>query len=259
MADNYLSFEKKNGYLIITMADPASLNALGSQPVAELSKAMDEIRNDEGIRAVIFTGSGKAFVAGANIKEMAVMSPYEFDEYVRLGQEAFDKIEQLPIPTIAAVNGFALGGGCELSLACDIRIASNYAKFGLPEAALGLIPGFAGTQRLSRALGPARAKELIFTGRQVRADEAYAIGLVQYVVDAGELLEKAEEMAQTMAKNAPLSLRYSKEAIVRGAEMNLKDGLLIERCNIGLAFRSEDAQNGIEAFINKEKTTFTGK
>lgn len=259
MEYNYLSFEKKNGYLIITMDDPASLNALGSKPVAELSRAMDEIRNDKDILAVIFTGSGKSFVAGANIKELAVMSPYEFDEYVRLGQVAFDKIEQLPVPTIAAVNGFALGGGCELSLACDIRIASNYAKFGLPEAALGLIPGFAGTQRLSRAIGPARAKELIFTGRQVRAEEAYEIGLVQYVVEAGELLEKAEEMAQTIAKNAPLSIRYGKDAIVRGAEMPLRDGILLELRNIGLAFRSEDAQNGLNAFINKEKITFEGK
>ena len=209
---------------------------------------------DDEIRALVITGSGeKAFVAGADIGEMSTLTKAEGEAFGKKGNDVFRKLETLPIPTIAAVNGFALGGGCELSMACDIRLASEKAKFGQPEVGLGITPGFSGTQRLPRRVGVAKAKELIFSGKQIGAEEAKRIGLVNEVYAAEELLNKAVEMAKSFTANAPIAVKYSKACIDRGMQMDIDNGIALENELFAMCFATEDQKEGMGAFLEKRK------
>jgi len=255
----FVKMIKENWIGYIYMNRPEAMNALNSKVLKDLEAAIDELARDEEIRALILTGSGNSFVAGADIKEMMAQSLDQSREYTRYGQEVFSKIQQLDKPVIAAVNGFALGGGCELALACDIIIASEKAKFGLPEVGLGIHPGFGGTQRLPRLIGKARAKELIFTGNHYSAQDAYNMGLVNKVVNAGDLLSEAKNMAKTIAYKGPVAIKLAKNAINRGMETTLDDGLNIELDNIAKAFQTEDKVEGMDAFVKRRKPDFKGK
>jgi len=218
------------------------------------------LAQDSDVGIVIITGAGeKAFVAGADIKEMKDMSPLEARNFMHFGQGVFNDIENLPKPTIAAVNGFALGGGCELALSCDMIIASEKAKFGLPEVTLGIHPGFGGTQRLPRLIGSAKAKELIFTGKMIDANEALRIGLVNKVVPPENLMDVAKALAQKILKNGQLAIRLVKSAINAGLNVPLEKGLAYEAVTQGLAFTTEDKNEGLEAFLEKRKPNFKGK
>ena len=211
--------EKKGPYAVATIHRPEALNALNSQVLADLAELLDTVEADEEIRVLVITGAGeKAFVAGADIGEMSTLTKAEGEAFGKKGNDVFRRLETLPIPTIAAVNGFALGGGCELSMSCDIRICADTAVFGQPEAGLGITPGFGGTQRLARLVGPGMAKQLIYTAKNIKADEALRIGLVNAVYPAQELLPAAEKLAGTIAKNAPIAVRACKKAHARAAE-----------------------------------------
>ncbi len=239
---------------------PKQLNALNSETLEEIGQAIDLVQADETVRVLIITGSGeKSFVAGADIKEMKDKNPMEASEFSQLGNAVFQKIATLRQPVIAAVNGFALGGGCELALACDIRYASENAVFGQPEVGLGIIPGFGGTQRLARLVGPGHAKELIFTGSNIKADEALNIGLVNKVVAPEELKDAVTKLAERIAKQAPFAVENAKTAINQGLDMPLEQGLYLEAVSFGNHFATEDQKNGMADFINKEKTTFSRK
>jgi enoyl-CoA hydratase/3-hydroxyacyl-CoA dehydrogenase len=255
----YVRTVKENFLGYIYMNRPEALNALNSKVLKDLEEAVDQFKNDDEVRALILTGSGNAFVAGADIKEMMAQTLEESRTYTKYGQEVFSKIQQLGKPVIAAVNGFALGGGCELALACDIIIASEHAKFGLPEVGLGIHPGFGGTQRLPRLIGKARAKELIFTGNHYSAQEALDMGLVNKVVPTAELLTEAKNMAKTIAYKGPIAVQLAKDAINRGMETAINDGLTIELDNISKAFQTEDKVEGMDAFVKKRKPDFKGK
>jgi enoyl-CoA hydratase len=236
------------------------LNALNMATLHDLKRAMSELRQDDGVRAVVLTGAGdKAFVAGADIKELADLSPVAGKAYAAAGQHIFDLIERLGKPVIAAVNGYALGGGCELAMACTMRLASESAKFGQPEVKLGVIPGFAGTQRLPRLVGKGRAMELILTGATIDAVEAYRIGLVNRVVPATSLLNEAKALAQALAASAPVAIRCAMEAIDRGLDMAAADGCALEATLFGLVASTEDMREGTRAFVEKRKATFTGR
>lgn len=216
--------EKKGNIAVATINRPKALNALNSAVVADLDEMIGQIMADEEIRALVITGSGeKAFVAGADIGEMSTLTKAEGEAFGKLGNDVFRRLEKLPIPTIAAVNGFALGGGCELSMSCDIRICADTAVFGQPETGLGITPGFGGTQRLARLVGPGMAKQLIYTAKNIKADEALRIGLVNAVYPAEELMPAAEKMASTIAKNAPIAVRACKKAINEGLEAKMDD------------------------------------
>jgi enoyl-CoA hydratase/3-hydroxyacyl-CoA dehydrogenase len=255
----YVRIEKENFIGYIYMNRPEALNALNSKVLKDLEAAVDEFAADPEVRALILTGAGNAFVAGADIKEMMDQSLDQSREYTKYGQEVFNKIQKLNKPVIAAVNGFALGGGCELALACDMIIASERAKFGLPEVGLGIHPGFGGTQRLPRLIGKARAKELIFTGNHYSAQDAYKIGLVNKVVPPGDLLNEAKTMAKTIAYKGPVAVALAKDAINRGMETALIEGLTIELDNIAKAFQTEDKVEGMDAFVKRRKPDFKGK
>ena len=218
MNENKILSVTENGICTVTINNPESLNALNSLIIEELGKVFDIIAQDNDIKVVIITGAGRAFVAGADISEMSAMNPSRAKEFGIKGSSLFRKIEKLSIPVIAAVNGFALGGGCELAISCDIRVASEKAKFGQPEVSLGIIPGFSGTVRLQKIVGLAVAKELIFTGRIVDSEEALRIGLVNFVVPADELMNKANEIAAKIAANAPQAVRMAKESINLSSE-----------------------------------------
>jgi len=246
--------------LTITINRPAVLNALNAQVLAELDRALTDARDDDGVRVVIITGAGeKAFVAGADIKELAVQTPVTGREHARHGQALFNRLEHLGKPVIAAINGFALGGGCELAMACAIRLAADTAKIGQPEINLGLIPGYAGTQRLPRLVGRGRALELLLTGAQITADEAFRIGLVNRVVPAANLMAEARALAKTLASKPPIAVRYMLEAVAAGLEMSLADAQDYEATLFGLVATTEDMREGTGAFLDKRKPAFKGR
>ncbi len=257
---NNVRTENKDGILIITVDRPKVLNALNAETVAEIGAAFDAARDDVSVKAVILTGGGeKAFVAGADIRELAEMTPVTGKEIAQKGQRVFRAIERFPKPVIAAVNGFALGGGCELALACHIRIASEKAQLGLPEVTLGIIPGYGGTQRMARLLGKGKALELILTGDRIGAAEAERIGLVNKVVPADQLMTVAEEMARTIAKRGPLAVRAAIEAVMSGSDMPFEEGQFLEATLFGLLASTEDMKEGMTAFLEKRAADFTGK
>jgi enoyl-CoA hydratase len=252
--------ESKDGVLTITIDRPKVLNALNAQTITELGRAFDEARDDDSIRCVILTGGGeKAFVAGADINELSQMTPLTGKAVAERGQRILSKIERLPKPVIAAINGFALGGGCEIALACHIRIASEKAQLGLPEVTLGIIPGYGGTQRMARLLGKGKALELILTGDRVGAVEAERIGLVNKVVPADQLMSTAEELARKIASRGPLAVRAAIEAVMNGSEMPFEEGQFLEATLFGLLTATEDMKEGMGAFLEKRQADFKGK
>lgn len=244
---------------IVKMNRPKALNALNSATLQELSEVFTTLEADETVNVIVLTGEGKAFVAGADISEMMSLSAEEARHFARLGQGVFTQIERCVKPVIAAINGFALGGGCELALSCDIRLASENAKFGQPETGLGITPGFAGTQRLPKIVGVAKAKELIYTSATIDSEEAYRIGLVNHVYRSEVLMEEAMKMATKIAANGQLAVRYSKAAIDTGLTLNSVTGSTIEESYFGLCFATEDQKGAMHAFINKEKYTFKNR
>lgn len=256
----YLKIEHRdNGLCILTISAPKSLNALNSTIIGELDRFLSELDTTK-TRCLILTGDGdKSFVAGADISEMAHLNEAEGLAFGQRGAEAFRKLEDLPIPTIAAINGFALGGGCEIAMACDIRYASSKAKFGQPEVGLGIIPGFSGTYRLPKLIGQGMAKELIYSAKVIRADEALRIGLVNQVCEPEELMAKCEELALQIMKNAPLAVATAKACINRNYDMNRTEALADENQGFARCFTTADQKNGMAAFLNKEKCTFEGK
>ncbi len=250
---------KEDNVCIVTINNPQSMNALNSEVLSELDKAFTNIEQDHDIDVVILTGEGRAFVAGADISQMSTMNASEGKDFGEQGSKLFRKIELLPKPVIAAINGFALGGGCELALACDIRISSSKAKLGQPEVGLGITPGFSGTQRLPRIVGEGRAKELIYTAKAITADEAYRIGLVNKVVEPEQLIDSAISMAKTIAKNAPIAVKLSKEAINRGMQTDIDSGIAIENNLFALCFSTQDQKEGMSAFIEKRTAEWKKK
>lgn len=245
---------KENGIGYLTINRPKALNALNSETLGEICLAVDEISKDDEILVVILTGAGeKSFVAGADISEMKDMNVIEGRKFGILGNKAFRAIETLEKPVIAAVNGFALGGGCELSMACDMRIASTNAKFAQPEAGLGITPGFGGTQRLPRLVGMGMAKQLIYTTNMIDAQEAYRIGLVNKVVALEELISEAEKIAKDIIKNAPFAVKLCKQAINRGMQVDMDTAIAFEAELFGACFSTEDQTEGMTAFIEKRK------
>ena len=260
MAYENLLIERDGGVLVVTINRPEKLNALNTKTVTELGQVMDEAASDAVVRAIVLTGSGeKSFVAGADINELAVQSPVSGREHARSGQRVFDRIERLGKPVIAAVNGFALGGGCELAMACTLRIAADTAKFGQPEINLGLIPGYAGSQRLPRLVGRGRALEMLLTGAQIGAEEAHRIGLVNKVVPAASLMTEARTLANTLATKAPVAVRYILEAVAGGLEMSFADAQDYEATLFGLVSTTDDMREGTRAFLEKRKAAFQGR
>ena len=252
--------EVKNGIGYITINRPEALNALSSQVLADLNEVLDQVEKSEKIRVVIVTGAGeKAFVAGADIKEMDLMSPIQAFEYMTFANDTFTRLSDLRQPTIAVINGYALGGGMELALSTDIRIGFEKTVVGFPEVGLGIIPGFAGTQRMSRLIGTSRAKELIFTARTVKGQEAYDLGILNKLVPAEELLSSAEELAAAIMKNAPLAVEKAKHVIQVGAELPLKNAIRLETEAEALLFSTEDKLEGMRAFVEKRKAVFNRK
>lgn len=248
--------EEKDSIAFLYMNREKALNALNTETLEEIVTIMGRIACDDDIKGVIISSKGRAFIAGADISEFHKFSAVEGRKVSKRGQAACDAIENLEKPVIAAVNGYALGGGCEVALACDIRIASEKAVFGQPEVNLGLIPCFGGTQRLSRAIGTGIAKELIFTGRQVKADEAYRIGLVNKVVEADKLMEEAENMMKLILSKSASAVSCAKAAINRGCETDMATGLEIEKDMFAVAFAEPDALEGTSAFVEKRKPEF---
>ncbi len=254
-----LLYENQDGIALITMNRPKALNALNRETLDELNQLVDRLAKDSTVQVVILTGSGdKAFVAGADISQMQSMSALEGRNFGKLGQAVFNKLENLPQPVIAAINGFALGGGCELAMACDIRIASEKAKFGQPEVTLGITPGFAGTQRLPRLVGKGRAKQLLYTDDVIDAAEAYRIGLVNVVVSAEELMTTAKAMAQKIQSRAAVAVQLCKAAVNEGLDTDLETGTAYEAEVFGLCFATADQKEGMAAFTEKRKAQFTG-
>jgi len=244
----------------ITVNRPKVLNALNSQTLDELRRAILDLKRDDSVRAVILTGAGeKSFIAGADINELATQTPVSGREHAMSGQHILDLIEHMGKPVIAAINGFALGGGCELAMACTIRIASEHARLGQPEINLGLIPGYAGTQRLTRIVGRGRALELLLTGDQVTAQEAHRLGLVNRVVAAADLLAETRKIAVTLASKAPVAVRYILESVHKGVEMPFAQAQVFEATLFGLVASTEDMREGTRAFLEKRKAEFTGK
>ena len=251
--------EKKDGIAVVTISRPEALNALNSTVIGELEEVIAALERDLTVRAMILTGEGRSFVAGADIGEQY---PLDLDGGRRWGQRGsalFRRIEKLEFPTIAAVNGFALGGGCELAMSCDIILASEKAKFGQPEVGLGITPGFSGTQRLPHRVGAAKAKELIFSGKMIKADEAKAIGLVNEVFAPEALLDGAMEMAKSFAKNAPIAVKYAKACIDRGLQMDMDGGIACENELFAMCFATADQKEGMKAFLDKRPAAFTNK
>ena len=258
MEYQFLKFEHNEGITVLKISAPKSLNALNSTILKELDDFIGNL--DAKTRVLIITGDGeKSFVAGADISEMAHLNEPQGQEFGRLGAQVFRRIELLPIPVIAAVNGFALGGGCELAMACDIRIASSKAKFGQPEVGLGIIPGFSGTYRLPKLIGQGYAKEMIYTGKVIRADEALRIGLVNAVYEPEELMGKAMEMAAMMLKNASIAIRLAKQSINEGYDLDADAAIALENKLFGQCFATKDQKEGMDAFLNKRPAAFTGE
>ena len=255
-----LLVERDEAVAIITFNRPKVLNALNTQTLSELSSAIAACKDDPGVRAIILTGAGeKSFVAGADINELAVQTPVQGKEHARRGQQIFDAIEQLGKPVIAAINGFALGGGCELAMACTMRIAADTAKLGQPEINLGIIPGYGGSQRLPRLVGRGVALEILLTGDMITAQRAYEIGLVNRVVPAAELLAEAKKIAHTLASKAPIAVRYIIEAVHHGLDGPLAAGQFLETSLFGAIASSDDMREGTKAFLEKRKAAWQGK
>jgi enoyl-CoA hydratase len=253
--------ETRDGVRTLTVDRPEKLNALNTAVVEVLDVRVAEAGADGTLRCLILTGAGeKAFIAGADIGELVKLTPLDGREHARRGQALLDRLENLPIPSIAAINGYAYGGGLEVALACTLRVASENAKMGLPETSLGILPGYGGTQRLTRLLGKARAAELILTAEKgTTAAEAWRLGLVNRVVPAGQALAAATDLALAIAKNGPIACRYALEAIRRGAEMPLAEGLAYEATLFGLCASTEDMKEGMTAFLEKRPARFTGR
>jgi enoyl-CoA hydratase len=250
----------EEGLAILTVNRPKSLNALNRATIGELTRALDELAADATVRAVILTGAGeKAFVAGADIAEMANLSSPEALEFSRAGHRLTDRLEALPIPTLAAVNGFALGGGCELAMACDLIVASEKARFGQPEVSLGVIPGFGGTGRLTRAVGIQRARELIFTGDVIDAQSALALGLVVAVVPAEQLLDRCRDIARRIGQKGPLAIAQAKRILRVGADLPLDAANALEIQAFAALFGSSDQKEGMRAFLEKRPPRFEGR
>jgi enoyl-CoA hydratase len=255
-----LLFAVREGVGLVTINRPDKLNALNRETFADLDSVLTEALDRQDVRALVITGAGdKAFVAGADISELAGMSPLEGYQTSREGQRIFARVETFPKPVVAAVNGFALGGGCELAMACHMRVASESAQFGQPEVNLGLIPGYAGTQRLPRLVGRPMALELLLTGERIAAPRALEIGLVNAVVPHGELMDKSMDLARRASARAPLAVRYCIEAVQRGMEMPLDDAAFMEATLFGLCFGTEDMKEGTAAFLEKRKPAFKGR
>jgi enoyl-CoA hydratase len=252
-----LVLERREAITVLAVHRPDVLNALNRATLAEIEQVTRAFLSDPDQGALIVTGGGeKSFISGADIQELAVLDPRGAEEISRLGQAVFDLLEQSPKPVLAAVNGYAFGGGCELALACHVRLASDNAVFGLPEVSLGIIPGYGGTQRLPRLVGRGRALELILTGRRVKAEEAERIGLVNRVVPRGQLLAEAEQLAQAMLKNGPLAVAAALEAVHRGLQVGLADGQRMESGLFGILAASEDMHEGLRAFLEKRPAQF---
>lgn len=244
----------------ITVNRPKVLNALNTQTMDELRRAVLDLKHDDDVRVVIITGAGdKAFIAGADINELAVLTPVAGREHALTGQHVFNLIENMGKPVIAALNGYTLGGGCELALACTLRVAADSAKLGQPEIKLGIIPGYAGSQRLARLVGKGKAMELCLRGNQITAAEALEIGLVNLVVPAATLMNEARQLASDLAANAPVAMRYIIEAINRGLEMPFAEGAVFEATLFGLVATTDDMREGTKAFLEKRKAEFKGK
>jgi enoyl-CoA hydratase len=253
-------YEKKDAIAYVTVNRPKVLNALNTPTWKDLRTAFEAARDDATVRGVILTGAGnKAFIAGADIGELAHLAAYEAEQSSRFGQEVLDLIETLGKPVIAAVNGFALGGGCETAMACTLRFAADTAQFGQPEVMLGLIPGGGGTQRLPRLVGKGRALQLILSGEMISAQEAHRIGLVNEVVPAADLIARAEAILKKIASNAPIAVKLALEAANRGLEMSQGDGLLLEASYFGLCAATDDKKEGTSAFLEKRAPQFHGR
>jgi enoyl-CoA hydratase len=260
MALENLRVERSGGVLVVTINRPKVLNALNGPTLSELDDVLRDAAKDDDVRVIVVTGEGdRSFVAGADINELAVQSPVGGREHARRGQAIFDRLERLGKPVIAAVNGFALGGGCELAMACTLRIASDTAKFGQPEINLGLMPGYAGSQRLPRLVGRGRALELLLAGDPITADEALRIGLVNRVVPAAELMNEARALADKLAAKPAVAVRYILEAVHGGLEMPLADAIDYEATLFGLVSTTDDMREGTRAFLEKRKPKFTGR
>jgi enoyl-CoA hydratase len=260
MSFDNLLLDRDGAVTVLTFNRPAVLNALNTQTLDELRRAVLELKHDDKVQAVIMTGAGeKAFVAGADIKELAALGPVQGKEVAMRGQHVFDLIENMGKPVIAAINGFALGGGCELALACTLRIAADSAKLGQPEINLGLIPGYAGTQRLARLVGKGAALDLLLTGRQIGAEDALAIGLVNRVVPQNGLMAEARKLAAELAAKPPVATKYIIEAVNRGLDVSLEKGQFLEATLFGLVAATDDMREGTAAFLEKRKPVFKGK
>ncbi len=258
MSYTYLKNETSNGICTLTLSAPKSLNALNSELLGELGHFLDNI--DSAVRVLIITGDGdKSFVAGADIAEMSTLDEREGFEFGKRGTDVFRKLERLPIPVIAAVNGYALGGGCEIAMACDIRICSDNARFGQPEVGLGIIPGFSGTYRLAKLVGMGMAKQMIYTGKPIKSDEALRIGLVNAVYPQAELMAQAMKMAAAICKNAPVALKYAKECIEAEYDLQADEAIAYENRMFGKCFATADQKNGMHAFLNKQEVEFEGR
>lgn len=252
-------YDQRDSIAYITVNRPTALNALNQRTLAELEQALEEARHDSSVRGIILTGAGdKAFIAGADIVEIASVTAVEAERFTRRGQSVMDTIESLGKPVIAAVNGYALGGGCEMAMACTMRLAVEAARFGQPEVRLGVIPGFGGTQRLPRLVGKGRALQLILTGEPITAAEAYRIGLVNELVPAEHLITRAEEILERIAANAPLAVRFSLEAVDQGLEAGTRAGLVVESALFAVCASSDDKHEGTTAFLQKRAPRFTG-
>ena len=256
----FVNYEVKGAVGVITINRPEALNALNSAVLDDLNAVLDGV-DQEAVRALVITGAGqKSFVAGADIGEMSTLSKAEGEAFGKKGNDIFRKIETFPLPVIAAVNGFALGGGCELSMSCDIRIAADNAVFGQPEVGLGITPGFGGTQRLARLVGPGMAKQMIYTARNIKADEAFRVGLVNAVYTQEELLPAAEKMAGQIAMNAPIAVRACKKAVNDGLQVDMDNAIVVEEKLFGSCFETHDQKEGMGAFLEKRKEkTFTNR
>ncbi len=253
-------YEKKDSIAYVTLNRPKVLNALNKKTWADLRTAFEAARDDAAVRGVILTGAGdKAFIAGADISELANVSAVEAEESSTFGQEVLNLVENLGKPVIAAINGFALGGGCETAMACTIRVASEHAKFGQPEVKLGLIPGGGGTQRMPRLVGKGRALQIILSGEIISAQEAYRIGLVNEVVPAADVITRAEAILKQIFSNAPIAVKYSLEAVNKGLETSVAEGLSLEASLFGLCAGTEDKREGTQAFLQKRAPQFQGR
>jgi enoyl-CoA hydratase/carnithine racemase len=260
MAYENLLYEKRDGIAFVTFNRPKVLNALNRKTMEELQQVLLDARGDQAVRVLILTGAGeKSFVAGADIGELSQQTPVNGKEFSLFGQSVIHLLETMGKPSICAINGFALGGGCEIALACTIRIASESARLGQPEVKLGIIPGYGGTQRLARLCGKGMAQELCLAGEMISAEEALRIGLVNHVYEPAELLPAAEALAKKIIANAPIAVKYTMEALERGMEMPQEEGLFLEATLFGLACATEDMREGTKAFLEKRPAKFVGK